>query len=175
MEEQSEGVENKKNHSSIEWVEKTETKGGKDRGEGETESAKTVNRKEKETVSEEEKMISLQEDKWTQLCAIYPHIKPFRDEREYLSISPADFVLLPAADYRAAHNSFLLHGYYNYHHLILARVEKRGEILYYLGVPGNFFEKEKQVAVMFGFESFECADEPAEYGDFGYYMMRTDI
>lgn len=121
------------------------------------------------------KPIRLQEDKWAQLCAIYPHIKPFRDEREYLSISPADFVLLPAADYRAAHNSFLLHGYYNYHHLILTRVEKRGEILYYLGVPGNYFEKEKQVAVMFGFESFECAEEPAEYGDFGYYMMRTEI
>lgn len=122
-----------------------------------------------------ENIIRLQEDKWAQLCSIYPHIKPFRDEREYLSISPADFVLLPAADYRAAHNSFLLHGYYNYHHLILTRVEKRGEILYYLGVPGNYFEKEKQVAVMFGFESFECAEEPAEYGDFGYYMMRTGI
>lgn len=124
---------------------------------------------------EEEKMIRLQEDKWTQLCTIYPHIRPFRDEREYLSISPADFVLFPAADYRAAHNSFLLHGYYNYHHLILTRLERRGEILYYLGVPGNYFEKEKQVAVMFGFESFECAEEPAEYGDFGYYMMCTNI
>ena len=124
---------------------------------------------------EEKRIIRLQEDKWLQLCAIYPHIKPFRDEREYLSITPSDFVLFPAADYRAAHNSFLLHGYYNYQHLILARIERKGEILYYLGVPGNYFEKEKQVAIMFGFESFECADEPAEYGDFGYYMMRTNI
>jgi hypothetical protein len=68
-----------------------------------------------------------------------------------------------------------MHGYYNYHHLILSRLEKRGEALYYLGVPGSYFEKEKQVAVMFGFESFEGAKEPAEYGDFGYYMMRVHL
>lgn len=139
----------------------------KENGSENTKSDKGVRRK--------EKVIRLQEDKWAQLCEIYPHITPFRDEREYLSISPADFVLLPAADYKAAHNSFLLHGYYNYHHLILTKVERRGETLFYLGVPGNYFEKEKQVAVMFGFESFECAEEPADYGDFGYYMMRVQI
>lgn len=120
-------------------------------------------------------VIRLQEDKWSQLCAIYPHIFPFRDERDYLSITPSDFVLLPSADYTAAHNSFLLHGYYNYQHLVLTRVERRGEILYYLGVPGRYYEKEKQVAVMFNFESFECAEEPAEQGDFGYYMMRVKL
>ena len=31
----------------------------------------------------------------------------------------------------------MLHGYYNYRHLILTREERRGEILYYVGVPGN--------------------------------------
>lgn len=43
------------------------------------------------------------------------------------------------------------------------------------GVPGNYFEREKQVAIMFGFESFECEAEPAKTGDFGYYMMRTEL
>lgn len=119
--------------------------------------------------------VALLEDKWLQLAAIYPHIKPFRDEREYLSVGPADFVLFSAESYRAVNNSFLLHGYYNYRHLILARVERRGEILYYVGVPGNYYDREKQVAVMFGFESFECAEEPAQNGDFGYYMMKVQI
>lgn len=119
--------------------------------------------------------VTLLEDKWLQLAAIYPHIKPFQDEREYLSVSPADFVLFSAESYRAANNSFLLHGYYNYRHLILTRLEKRGEILYYVGVPGNYYDREKQVAVMFGFESFECAEEPAQNGDFGYYMMRVKL
>lgn len=117
----------------------------------------------------------LLEDKWQQLCAIYPHTQPFRDERDYLSIRPADFLLFPADVYRQANNSFLLHGYYNYKHLLLTRVEQRGEPVYYIGVPGNFYEKEKQVALMFGFESFECAEEPAQTGDFGYYMMRVQL
>ena len=125
--------------------------------------------------SEGKKVMGLSEDKWSQLWAIYPHIRPFRDEREYLSIGPADFVLFPAASYKTVNNSFLLHGYYNYSHLILARMEKKGEMVYYIGVPGSFFEKEKQVAIMFGFESFECAEEPAQAGDFGYYMMRTEL
>ncbi len=121
------------------------------------------------------RFVNLQEDKWKQLSSIYPHIQPFHDKRDYLSLGPADFVLFPAQSYKAVNNSFLLHGYYNYHHLLLTRVEKRGETVYYVGVPGNYYEKEKQVAVMFGFESFECAEEPAQTGDFGYYMMRVEI
>ncbi len=119
--------------------------------------------------------VRLMEDKWAQLWEIYPHIKPFQDEREYISIGPADFVIFPEESYRMVNNSFLLHGFYNYEHLLLARVERKGEFFYYIGVPGNFFEKEKQVAIMFGFESFECAEEPAQAGDFGYYMMRTGL
>lgn len=128
-----------------------------------------------QAAKEQPPLLRLREDKWEQLCLIYPHIHPFRDEREYLSVGPADFVLLSEKSYRAANNSFLLHGYYSYQHLILTRVEKRGEILYYIGVPGSYYEKEKQVAVMFGFESFECEEEPARYGDFGYYMMKVCI
>ena len=124
---------------------------------------------------EERKHPRMLDDKWLQLCAIYPHVQPFRDERDYLSIKPADFLLFPANAYRQVNNSFLLHGYYNYKHLLLSRIERKGEILYYIGVPGNYYEKEKQVALMFGFESFECADEPAEDGDFGYYMMRMEL
>lgn len=134
-------------------------------------SAKVVGR----SAGREKRPVRLLEDKWQQIWAIYPHIRPFQDEREYLSISPADFVLLSGEAYRAANNSFLLHGYYNYDHLILTKIEKRGEISYYIGVPGNYYEREKQVAVMFGFESFECGTEPAQTGDFGYYMMRTQL
>ncbi len=129
----------------------------------------------KEPAREERRQPRMLDDKWLQLCAIYPHVQPFRDERDYLSIKPADFLLFPANAYRQVNNSFLLHGYYNYKHLLLSRVERKGEILYYVGVPGNYYEKEKQVALMFGFESFECAEEPAENGDFGYYMMRMEL
>lgn len=119
--------------------------------------------------------VPLLDDKWKQLSAIYTHITPFQDEREYLSLGPGDFVILSQKYYKLVSNSFLLHGYYNYRHLILARMEVRGEIRYYIGVPGNFYEREKQVALMFGFESFECREEPADVGDFGYYMIRVEL
>ena len=80
---------------------------------------------------------------------------------------------LPEGSYRNAHNSFLMHGFYRYHHLLLFRYEKKGEVIYYLGVPGNFHEQDRQGAVMF--ESFECAAEPAQEGDFGYFLMRTEL
>ncbi len=115
------------------------------------------------------------EDKWKQLWEIYPHITPFEDGREYLSIGPSDFVILPSPYYRLVNNSFLLHGYHNYGHLILWRTQIKGEVRYYIGVPGNYYEKEKQVAIMFGFESFECKTEPADWGVYGYYMMRVEV
>ncbi len=115
------------------------------------------------------------ESKWNQLVAIYPQIAPFQDDREYLSVGPGDFVILQQKYYQLVNNSFLLHGYYNYKHLILTRIKMREEVRYYIGVPGNFYEREKQVALMFGFESFECREEPASAGDFGYYMIRVEI
>lgn len=117
----------------------------------------------------------MSEDKWQQLERIYPHIRPFQDEREYLSLRPEDFVILHSNAYHLVQNSFLLHGFYNYKHLILTYVSQRNAQQYYIGVPGNFYEKEKQVAIMYGFSSFECKQEPAGEGDFGYYMIRVEL
>lgn len=127
---------------------------------------------EKASVVQKRRML---EEKWEQLWAVYPHLTPFEDEREYLQIGLGDFVILRERFYRLVHNSFLLHGFYNYQHLILTRLDRRGENFYYIGVPGNFYDREKQVAVMYGFESFECAKEPAGQGDFGYYMIRVEL
>lgn len=117
----------------------------------------------------------LYDDKWQQLEHIYPHTKPFRDKREYLVIRPSDFVILSNKYYHLVNNSFLLHGYYNYEHLILCKITRKENELYYVGVPGNLYEKEKKVALMFGFQSFECKKEPACVGDFGYYMINVEI
>jgi len=115
------------------------------------------------------------DDKWRQLSALYDHGKVFGEMSDCLLIRPGDFVILPDKYYKLVNNSFLLHGYHNYGYLVLARTEKRGEIKYYIGVPGNFFEKEKQVAIMFGFESFECGKPYIQPGDFGYYMIKVEL
>lgn len=122
-----------------------------------------------------EHTLHMKDTKWEQLSSIYPHIHPFRDAREFLSVGPEDFVVLRERCYQMTHNSFLLHGYYNYRHLLLMRQEVSGEVKYYIGVPGNFYEREKQVARMFGFESFEGAREPAWEGDFGYYLIAVEL
>ena len=113
--------------------------------------------------------------KWQQLWYLYPHRIPFHDEREYLSVRPEDFVILNSRSYKLVNNSFLLHGFFNYDYLLLGRMEKDGKERFYIGVPGNFYEREKQVALMFGFESFECQKEPAQVGDFGYYMIPVEL
>ena len=110
-------------------------------------------------------------DKWEQLCTMYPEIHPFRDSREYLSIAPKDFVVLCKEYQRLVHNSFLLHGYYNYRHLILAKLlEPQQPPRYLLGVPGHYFSNEKYMASMFGFPHFVLAKtQPAQDGRFGYW------
>lgn len=116
-------------------------------------------------------------DKWEQIRQKYNNIHPFGDERIFVSLQLEDLVVLPETYHKLIHNSFLLHSFYNYRHLILGKDYKLGnsiEQCYYLGVPGVFFEREKQVAVMFGFEGFECAGA-VDIGKFGYYVREVAI
>lgn len=133
---------------------------------------------EREVVDEESRPAptrALATTKWQQLWDKYPHIKPFHDHREYLELKPENLVVLTGQCYPLVSNSFLLHGFYNYNHLILTKELVHGQEQYYVGAPGNFYTKEKQVAILFGFESFEGKVEPAQNGDFGYYMIPVEI
>lgn len=149
------------------------TNGKTDGGSGDSFVSSQGDRSSKRSVPEG--TLHMKDTKWEQLSSIYPHIHPFRDAREFLSVGPEDFVVLRERCYQMTHNSFLLHGYYNYRHLLLLRQETAGQAKYYIGVPGNFYEREKQVARMFGFESFEGAREPAWEGDFGYYLISVEL
>lgn len=79
---------------------------------------------------------------------------------------------------RFIQNSFLRHGFYNYKHVLATDT--------LLGVPGNYYDREKQVASMFGFDGFLPVKELESYllgeigyserqivpGTFGYYFCR---
>ena len=121
----------------------------------------------------EKDSFKLYPNKWQQLCAIYPIVHPFGDGRAYLSIEPRDFVVLQERFQPMVQNSFLLHGFYHYRHLLLGRQQQGRNYQYFLGVPGVFYEQEKSVALFYGFESFEGANTPASEGSFGYYMKRV--
>ncbi len=112
----------------------------------------------------------LYENKWEQLLSTYERIHPYGDNRVYVKLEPKDFIVLRENYQHLVNNSFLLHGFYNYRYLILG---KEGE--FYLGVPGVFYEREKMVALMFGFEAFECEGGEAEEGKFGYYLRKVEL
>lgn len=112
----------------------------------------------------------LKEDKWEQILDTYEQIHPYGDERVYVKLEPKDFVILQSNYQHLVNNSFLLHGFYNYRYLILGKEQD-----YYLGVPGVFYEREKMVALMFGFEAFECPGGNVRAGEFGYYLRKVEL
>lgn len=115
------------------------------------------------------------ENKWDLLCQEYPIIHPFGNGRKFLMIKPKDFLVLRQEYQTLVNNSFLLHGFYNYGHMILGRLtqEENGQI--YIGVPGVYYDREKQAAQMFGFVGFEGTTKPVQQGSFGYYMIEVEI
>ena len=113
------------------------------------------------------------ESKWDQLLDTFEIIHPFSNNRSFLKLSPTDFYILRETCQHLSHNSFLLHGYYNYQYLILGKKEDKEE--YYLGVPGIYHEREIMAARMFGFEGFEPTKKECSEGSFGYYCVKVAI
>jgi len=98
----------------------------------------------------------------------------------YEKIQRQDISRLPRKEWRLANNSFLLHGFFNYHHLLY--IEEEGRI--WIGVPGIYHEKEQTAANAFGFTEFRrLADvdvdlqenERNTYEDFGYWCRQIPL
>lgn len=101
----------------------------------------------------------------------YPKIMPFYDEDvdQCVQIAPQDIGIFPMENWILANNSFLLHGYYSYRHLIFAKLF--GQNHYILGVPGMDQSRERFMAKMFGFNEFMPAKQEENQNHFGYWYM----
>ncbi|MGC6174331.1 DUF6128 domain-containing protein [Lacrimispora sp. 38-1] len=114
---------------------------------------------------------------WDRLRKEHTRILAFdyEDGCEILTIKPQDIGLLPRDAWVYGNNSFLLHGYYNYRYLILAKLfNPEGTPRYLLGIPGHYYSNERYMASMFGFPNFVLSkDQPIEDGRFGFWY--TDI
>ncbi|GLB32134.1 hypothetical protein LAD12857_40570 [Lacrimispora amygdalina] len=114
---------------------------------------------------------------WDRLRKEHTRILAFdyEDGCEILTIKPQDIGLLPRDTWVYGNNSFLLHGYYNYRYLILAKLfNPKGTPRYLLGIPGHYYSNERYMASMFGFPNFVLSkDQPMEDGRFGFWY--TDI
>jgi len=95
-------------------------------------------------------------------------------------ISRQELRILPRKYWNLSNNSFLMHGYYNYNHLLL--VEKDG--YYLVGVPGIYSARESHAASLFGFPKFTdeyndnmqlTSEEQNNYGTFGYWCCEIRI
>ena len=98
--------------------------------------------------------------------------------RQIMKIQRGEISILPRCEWKLANNNFLLHGYYNYRHLVL--IDEGNQLK--LGVPGIYHEREARAAAIFGFPEFIAeADvnvtlEPQERNEnqqFGYWCRQV--
>lgn len=108
-------------------------------------------------------------DKWEMIKKKYPILYPFKGQGPYVSIKPVDLQLLKEPYRGLGSNTFLMHGFYQYRHMILGEYSMETGTYFYVGVPGEFIKKEQSTAAMCGFEGYEHS------GDLGYYLYRVEI
>ncbi|MBQ7832826.1 MAG: hypothetical protein IJ336_04515 [Lachnospiraceae bacterium] len=113
--------------------------------------------------------LEAQPDKWETIKKKYPILYPFKGQGPYVSIKPVDLQLLSPKYHGLADNSYLMHGFYRYRHMILGEYSMEKGTFFYVGVPGEFVKKEQTSAAMFGFEGYEHS------GDLGYYLYRVEL
>ena len=131
------------------------------------------------------------ETKFEQMKKRYGVIYPFDRNTEAVSFVPA-CIHRVSDEYRSLEeNSFLLHGFYQYRHILLIKMgmqsrnmrseKERGE-RYFLGVPGILCKQQRAVAEMFGFPEFmesrygnEGSHARGRAGGFGYFLREIRI
>lgn len=111
-----------------------------------------------------------------ELLLTHPSYLPCREQTQLYTVRllPEELLRLPKEGRRFAENSFLLHGYYSYRHLLLGRRRKKEQEDYVLLVPGRYGSRDAQLAGLFGFSEFipaygEMAHAAPLKGCFGYW------
>lgn len=93
----------------------------------------------------------------------------------YKRIAITDIRTLPSRNWHLCNNSFLVHGFFCYHYLILKTENAPAGAKMYIGVPGIYAQQERMMALLFGFNDFEPAQNSPDEEDytneiFGYWL-----
>ena len=94
-----------------------------------------------------------QTDPFQKLFVRADYIDAFDDDYFYdcIEVSPEKLKCLNQNEIDIAGNSFLLHGYYNFRHILFGRVrDNLDNTKYFIGVPGMYCNRERYMASMFG-------------------------
>lgn len=113
------------------------------------------------------------EEQWEYLTRHFPVMQYVDGGGAVMSsirLDPQSLTKVPRDKWELGNNSFLLHGIYQYRHLLLLRRKTEREVTYYIGVPGVYNDQEQMMASMFGFQEFRMLKEPGtKQGSFGYW------
>ena len=115
--------------------------------------------------------------RWDFIMENFSPVTPFspEDTFDWVQLELKDLRLLPNSYWHLGNNSFLLHGFFNYHHLILGRKENASSHQYILGIPGVFQYPERVMATIFGFPEFRSTSQNTHKpGQFGYWLRPLD-
>lgn len=102
-------------------------------------------------------------------------------ETSYRRIELTDIRSLPRRNWYLSNNRFVVHGFFNYHYLLLKTVKLPEGRKRYIGVPGIYEQPERMMALLFGFPEFELSEEAKRSrpqpdtdltGTFGYWMRQ---
>lgn len=116
-----------------------------------------------------------QTDPFQKLFVRADYIDAFDDDYFYdcIEVSPEKLKCLNQNEIDIAGNSFLLHGYYNFRHILFGRVrDNLDNTKYFIGVPGMYCNRERYMASMFGFNNFKKSHR-SDYANpyFGYWYQ----
>lgn len=116
-----------------------------------------------------------QTDHFEKLFVRADYIDAFDDDYFYdcIEVSPEKLKCLNQNEIDIAGNSFLLHGYYNFRHILFGRVrDNLDNTKYFVGVPGMYCNRERYMASMFGFNNFKKSHR-SDYANpyFGYWYQ----
>lgn len=95
-----------------------------------------------------------EEEPWIkELFCRRKHVQPFADSQlhDCIQILPCDLMRFQQKGWQIGRSSFLQHGFYQYHHLLLG---KNADGDYVLGVPGIWTSQEQYMSQLFGYSKF---------------------
>lgn len=122
-----------------------------------------------------DEMAEMESSFWEKVKRGKTCIQPFgRDAGgEYISMEPAELLSFREMGRYLVNNSFLLHGFYNYGHILLGIRAEDGAMV--LGIPGEFYVQEKVMASLFGFPEFrKSVDAYGNCENRGYWLRKLE-
>lgn len=116
---------------------------------------------------------------WQDLLLSQPVMQPFSNTGiRCIRIGLKDLRILPPANWHLCNNSFLLHAFFTYRHLLIGEIPSAKEPRWFIGIPGTHDRQEHVLAAMFGFSDFlPEKNVQSEERPFGYWctpMVEAD-